>query len=182
MSRIVTMSPDAREELIKGVNILANAVGVTLGPKGRNVVIDVYGVPQVTKDGVTVAKEIKLVDPIHNLGANIVKQAAQKTATRAGDGTTTATVIAQALINNGYELIKQGISPIEIKRGYEELLAKALEEVEKTSKPVTMENIRQIATISANNDASIGDLIYEGFTFVGSEGTIAVEDSRTSTT
>lgn len=182
MNRTVTFSPDARQQLIEGVNILANAVGVTLGPKGRNVVIDTYGAPSVTKDGVTVAREIHLSDPIQKLGANIIKQAAQKTAQRAGDGTTTSTVLAQALINNGNELIKQGISPIDIKRGYEDLLLLTLEHVLSVSKPVTLDNIKQIATISANNDPHIGALIHEGFTFVGTEGMLAVEDSKTDKT
>lgn len=182
MNRTVTFSPEARTKLVEGVNILANAVGVTLGPKGRNVVIDTYGAPSVTKDGVTVAREIVLQDPIQRLGANIVKQAAQKTAQTAGDGTTTATVFAQALINNGVTLIEQGISPIEIKRTYEHCALLALEHILSTSKPVTLDNIRQIATISANNDATIGDLIHQGFSFVGLDGTLAVDDSKTDRT
>jgi len=182
MNRTVTFSPEARTKLVEGVNILANAVGVTLGPKGRNVVIDTYGVPSVTKDGVTVAREIILSDPIQRLGANIVKQAAQKTAQTAGDGTTTATVLAQALINNGVDLISKGYSPIEITRTYENLHLIALEHILSISKPVTLENIRQIATISANNDPTIGDLIYQGFEFVGLDGTIAVDDSKTDRT
>lgn len=181
MSRIVTFSPTAKEELIKGVNILADAVSVTLGPKGRNVVIDTYGVPTVTKDGVTVAREIHLIDPIQNLGAQIVKQAASRTAKTAGDGTTTATVLAQALINKGYELTNK-YSPIEIKRSYEANLGKVVSYLHSISKPVTMENIKQIATISANNDPMIGNFIYEGFQFVGTQGTIAVEDSKTGDT
>lgn len=182
MSNIVTFSPTAKEELIKGVNILADAVGITLGPKGRNVVIDVYGVPHVTKDGVTVAKVVKLEDPIQNLGAAIIKQAASKTAGAAGDGTTSATVLAQALINGGKELLDQGISPIEIKRKYEDLLLQTMELVLESSKPVTMDNIKQIATVSANNDPAIGNLIHEGFSFVGTNGMIAVEDSKTGKT
>lgn len=182
MNRTVTFSPEARTKLVEGVNILANAVGVTLGPKGRNVVIDTYGAPSVTKDGVTVAREIVLPDPIQRLGANIVKQAAQKTAQTAGDGTTTATVFAQALTNNGVALIEQGISPIEIKRTYEHCALLALEHILSTSKPVTLDNIRQIATISANNDVTIGDLIHQGFSFVGLDGTLAVDDSKTDRT
>lgn len=178
MSRIVTFAPESKQQLIEGVNILADAVGVTLGPKGRNVVIDSYGAPTVTKDGVTVAREIRLVDPIKNLGANIVKQAAARTAKNAGDGTTTATVLAQALINEGQNLINRGLSPIEIKRGYEDLLALTLEQVLGKSKPVTLENVFQIAKISANNDDHIGSIIHEGFSFVGTEGMIAVEDSK----
>ena len=182
MSKIVTFSPNAKEELIKGVNILADVVGVTLGPKGRNVVIDTYGAPAVTKDGVTVASQVALEDPIQNLGAQIVKQAASKTAKIAGDGTTTATVLAQALINEGKKLIDSGVSPITVKREYEHLLERTTLEVLKCSKPVTLENVKQIATISANNDEVIGSLIYEGFTFVGTDGTIAVEDSKLNDT
>lgn len=182
MSKIVTFSPQAREDLIKGVNILGDAVGSTLGPKGRNVVIDVYGVPHVTKDGVTVAKAITLIEPVQRLGADIVKQAAQRTARNAGDGTTTATVIAQALINNGISLIKEGTSPIDIKRLYESLLQLSLDSILKQSKPVTLSNIKQIATISANNDEQIGSLIHEGFTFVGLNGVMSVEDSKTGET
>lgn len=182
MSRIVTFSPESKKQLIEGVNILADAVGVTLGPKGRNVVIDTFGVPTVTKDGVTVAREINLTQPIQKLGANIIKQAASKTANNAGDGTTTATVLAQALINNGQKLIEANYSPIDIKRGYESLLSLSLEQILLQSKPVTLENIKQIATISANNDESIGNLIYTGFEFVGMQGMIAVEDSKTGET
>jgi len=182
MSRIVTFSPESKKQLIEGVNILADAVGVTLGPKGRNVVIDTFGVPTVTKDGVTVAREINLTQPIQKLGANIIKQAASKTANNAGDGTTTATVLAQSLINNGQKLIEANYSPIDIKRGYESLLSLSLEQILLQSKPVTLENIKQIATISANNDTSIGNLIYTGFEFVGTEGMIAVEDSKTDKT
>jgi len=181
-NRKVTFSPTARQKLIEGVNTLADAVGVTLGPRGRNVVIDTHGTPAVTKDGVTVAREIRLDDPIESLGANIVKQAAARTAATAGDGTTTATVIAQALINEGAKLIEQGISPIDIKRSYEASLQVALEQVQLKSQPVTMENILQIATISANNDPTIGELIYEGFSFVGTNGMLTVEDSKTGQT
>ena len=182
MSKIVTFSPQAKEQLIEGVNVLANAVGVTLGPKGRNVVITAYGVPAVTKDGVTVAKQISLPDPIHNLGAAIIKQAAVKTLAQAGDGTTTSIVVAQALVNAGQTLINKGISPIEIKRGYEECLEEALDTIRLQAEPVTMENVRQIATISANNDPLIGELIYEGFKFVSTDGLIAVEDSKLGNT
>lgn len=181
-NRIVTFSPEARTELVEGVNILANAVGTTLGPRGRNVVIDTYGVPSVTKDGVTVADAVRLNDPIKSLGANIVKQAAKKTADKAGDGTTTATVLAQALINSGVEMIANGMSPIDIKRGYEQYLSVAIENILNSSKPVNMDNIKQIATISANNDPVIGNLIHEGFSFVGTEGMVTVEDSRTAET
>ncbi len=180
----VTFSPTAREELIKGVNILSNAVKTTLGPKGRNVVIQSpYGRPYVTKDGVTVAKEINLEDPIQNLGVNIVKQAAQKTAVVAGDGTTTATIIAQALVNKGNDLIAKGFSPIDIKRHFEELAQMSVQELYRSyAKEVTDSDIRKIATISANNDQEIGSLINSAFEFVGKEGLIIVEESKTGKT
>lgn len=177
----VTFSPSAREALIAGVNILSEAVKTTLGPKGRNVVIQSpYGRPYVTKDGVTVAKEINLPNPIQNLGANIVKQAAQRTAIVAGDGTTTATIIAQALINKGAALIEKGFSPITIKRHFEELAGLTVRALHSDySKTVTDEDIRKIATISANNDEEIGSLINSAFEFVGKDGLIIVDDSKT---
>ena len=184
MSKIVTFNPQAREQLIKGVNILADAVAVTLGPKGRNVVCDPYGVPQVTKDGVTVAKYITpLPHPIQNLGAEIIKQAAAKSGDTAGDGTTTATVIARALILQSEQLIKQGHSPIDIKRAFEEIL----HQVEKSiliqaHTEMTEEDIFNIASISANNDFELGDLIAKGFNAVGKEGIVTVDDSKSSDT
>lgn len=183
MSQIVSFSPEARNKLINGVNTLSNAVKATLGPKGRNVVIEAaYGVPVVTKDGVTVARQINLTDPIENLGANIIKQAAARTAKTAGDGTTTATVLAQALVNEGQKLIDNGLSPIEIKRGYEKALELTQEAIQAKSLPVSQENILQIATISANNDEVIGNLINKGFEHVGMGGLITVEDSKTGKT
>lgn len=180
----VTFSPKARQKLVEGVNILSNAVKTTLGPKGRNVVIQSpYGHPVVTKDGVTVAKEINLTDPIQNLGANIVKQAAQRTAIVAGDGTTTATIIAQALVNHASSLIEKGFSPIDIKRHFEELALLSVKELHSQySKEVTDEDIKKIATISANNDEEIGNLISSAFTFVGKDGLIIVDDSKTGKT
>lgn len=181
-AKIITFNPEAREKLVKGVNTLSNAVSVTLGPKGRNVVIDTYGVPAVTKDGVTVAKWISLPDPVENLGAQIIKQAAQRTGTLAGDGTTTATVVAQALVNGATELIKNGTSPIDIKRGFEELLNVTLVGVLESSTPVDDDKINAISTISANNDSYIGGLISSAFKEVGKEGILTVEDSRTNDT
>lgn len=180
----VTFSPIARQKLIDGVNIISNAVKTTLGPKGRNVVIQAaYGEPHVTKDGVTVAKEITLSDPIQNLGANIVKQAAKRTAIIAGDGTTTATIIAQALINKADKLIQKGYSPITIKRHFEDLALLSVAELHSLySKEVTSSDIKKIATISANNDTEIGELINSAFDFVGRDGLIIVEDSKTGKT
>lgn len=181
-AKIITFNPEARYKLIKGVNTLANAVNVTLGPKGRNVVIDTYGTPAVTKDGVTVAKWISLPDPVENLGAQIIKQAASKTGTLAGDGTTTATVIAQALVNGSEQLISKGVSPIDIKREFESLLGITLAGIIEASIPVDESKISAISTISANNDPYIGNLISSAFNQVGKEGILTVEDSRTNET
>lgn len=181
-AKIITFNPEAREKLIKGVNTLSNAVAVTLGPKGRNVVIDTYGTPAVTKDGVTVARWIELPDPVENLGAQIIKQAAARTGSLAGDGTTTATIIAQALVNEGTNLIKNGASPIDVKRGFEELLTVTLQSVATTSIPVDDAKINAISTISANNDSYIGNLISSAFNEVGKDGILTVEDSRTNET
>lgn len=184
MSKIVTFNPEARKQLIEGVNILADAVEVTLGPKGRNVILDPYGVPQVTKDGVTVAKYITpLPNSLHNLGAEIIKQAASKSGDNAGDGTTTATVVARALINKSQELIENGHSPIDIKRSFEEL-AKQVEHhiATQAHTEVSSEDIFNIASISANNDYELGDLIAQGFSKVGKEGIVTVDDSKSSET
>lgn len=182
MSKVITFNPESRENLIKGINILADAVGVTLGPKGRNVIVDTYGVPSTTKDGVTVAKYITLIDPIQNIGAQVIKQAASKTADIAGDGTTTATVLAQALINNSNELILKGYSPIDIKRKFDDYLTLTLDEISKLSIPLTQDKLESIATISANNDPYLGKIISDAFIQVGKDGAISVEDSRTGST
>lgn len=182
MSRIITFNPEARQKLVQGVNILGDAVGVTLGPKGRNVVIDTYGTPAVTKDGVTVARSIVLEDPVLNLGAQIINQSAAKTARNAGDGTTSATVIAQQLVNGATELVEQGVSPIDIKRQFESLLELIVTRVLENSVAVEQDKIRDIATISANNDKFIGNLIADAFAKVGKEGVLTVEDSRTNET
>jgi chaperonin GroEL len=184
MSKIVTFNPEAREQLIRGVNTLADAVQITLGPKGRNVMLDPYGVPQVTKDGVTVAKYITpLPHPVENLGAEIIKQAAAKSGDTAGDGTTTATIIARALINVSNDLIKNGDSPIDIKRSFEELLKQMEHGIAlQAHTEVTAEDLFNIASISANNDYELGDLIASGFTQVGKEGLVTVDDSKSSET
>lgn len=184
MSKIVTFNPEAREQLIQGVNILADAVQVTLGPKGRNVMLDPYGVPQVTKDGVTVAKYVTpLPHPIQNLGAEIIKQAASQSGNTAGDGTTTATVVARALINGSQELIEEGHNPIDIKRSFEELLKQVETNIAaQAHQEITPEDIFNIASISANNDYTLGDLIAAGFAQVGKEGLVTVDDSKSSET
>lgn len=183
MNRIVTFNPIAQEQLRIGANILADAVGTTLGPKGRYVVIDTYGSPGVTKDGVTVAQSIKLVDPIQNLGAQILNQSSARTARNAGDGTTTSAVLAQALVNGAIKCIKENnISPIEVKRQFEELLDLTNKEILMLSTPVDNNKIINIATISANNDPLIGKLIGDAFNQVGRDGILTVEDSRTNDT
>lgn len=184
MSKIVTFNPEARKKLIEGVNILADAVQVTLGPKGRNVIVDPYGVPQVTKDGVTVAKYVTpLPDNINNLGAEVIKQAASKSGDNAGDGTTTATVIARALINKAQTLIEQGHSPIDIKRSFEDLALMASKSIElQSNNEVSPEDLFHIASISANNDYALGDLIAEAFVKVGNDGIVTVDDSSSTET
>lgn len=178
--KIVVFNPDAKRLLAEGVNILAEAVGSTLGPKGSNVVIETpYGPTTVTKDGVTVAKHINVDNPVQNMGIDIVKQAASSTATIAGDGTTTSTVLAAALINNGMKL---KLSPIDIKRGYERCLEETIEHLDKLSKPVKTSDIQRIATISANNDPELGMLIAEAFSHASASGLITVEESTTPST
>ena len=170
MAKDIRFKSDARGGLKAGVDALANAVKVTLGPKGRNVVIDrKFGAPSVTKDGVTVAKEIELQDPIENMGAQMVKEVASKTADVAGDGTTTATVLAQALISEGMRNVASGANPMDLKRGMDKASAAIVDELKKMSKEVGNDNskIEQVATISANNDHTIGSLIAEAMKTVG---------------
>jgi chaperonin GroEL len=177
--RKVIFMPDSQKLLLQGADLVANAVKVTLGPKGRNVVLDTYGVPQVTKDGVTVAKFITPDEPVLALGANIIKQAAAKSGKVAGDGTTTATVLAQALIKEG---LKTGASPILIKREYEHLTNYAIQMLKEMSIPITEDKLKNIATISANNDVQLGNIITAAFSKVGANGVIYVEDSKTNDT
>jgi len=174
----VRFSEDARSRILKGVNTLANAVKVTLGPKGRNVVLQKsFGAPTVTKDGVSVAKEIELADPYENMGAQIVKEAASKTSDNAGDGTTTATVLAQAFIREGMKAVAAGINPMDLKRGIDKAVAASVEELKKLSKPTADDKaIAQVGTISANSDAAIGDIIATAMKKVGKEGVITVEE------
>ena len=181
MAKDIKFNSEARGGLKAGVDALANAVKVTLGPKGRNVVIDrKFGAPSVTKDGVTVAKEIELKDPIENMGAQMVKEVASKTADVAGDGTTTATVLAQALITEGMRNVASGANPMDLKRGMDKASTAIVQELKKMSKEVGSDNskIQQVATISANNDSTIGTLIAEAMKTVGNEGVITVEEAK----
>ena len=176
----VQFGNDSRSKMVEGVNILANAVKVTLGPKGRNVVIErSFGGPHVTKDGVTVAKEIELKDKLQNMGAQMVKEVASKTADNAGDGTTTATVLAQAIVKEGMKYVTSGHNPMDLKRGIDRATTAAVEALGKLSKPCeTGEEIAQVGTISANSDASIGQMIADAMAKVGKEGVITVENGK----
>ncbi len=181
MAKQIFFDIEARNKMKKGVDTLANAVKVTLGPKGRNVVIEKkFGAPSVTKDGVTVAKEIELEDPIENMGAQMVKEVASKTADIAGDGTTTATVLAQGIISEGLKMVAAGSNPMDLKRGIDKAVAKIVDNLKSQSQAVGNDNskIQQVATISANNDAEIGKLIAEAMKKVGKEGVITVEEAR----
>ncbi|MDE2088139.1 MAG: chaperonin GroEL, partial [Xanthomonadaceae bacterium] len=174
----VRFGEDARSRILKGVNTLANAVKVTLGPKGRNVVLQKsFGAPTVTKDGVSVAKEIELADAYENMGAQIVKEAASKTSDNAGDGTTTATVLAQAFIREGMKAVAAGINPMDLKRGIDKAVIAAVAELKNLSKPTADDKaIAQVGTISANSDSAIGDIIATAMKKVGKEGVITVEE------
>ncbi len=174
----IRFSDDARQKMVRGVNILAKAVKVTLGPKGRNVVIEKsFGAPTVTKDGVSVAKEIELKDKFENMGAQMVKEVASQTSDAAGDGTTTATVLAQAILNEGLKGVAAGMNPMDLKRGIDKAVHAAVEELKKLSVPCTdSKSIAQVGTISANNDEAIGKLIAEAMEKVGKEGVITVEE------
>ena len=180
MAKEIKYNVEARELLKEGVDALSNAVKVTLGPKGRNVIIDKkFGAPQVTKDGVTVAKEVELEDAIPNMGAQMVKEVASKTNDDAGDGTTTATVLAQAIVDEGMKFVAAGMNPMDLKRGIDKAVAAAIEELRKISKPTTTnKEIAQVGAISANSDAEIGDIISEAMDKVGKEGVITVEDGK----
>lgn len=181
MAKIISFDTDAREKLKSGVDQLANAVKVTLGPKGRNVVIEKkYGAPAVTKDGVTVAKEIELEDPIENMGAQMVKEVASKTSDAAGDGTTTATVLAQAIMSAGLKNVAAGANPMDLKRGIDKAVLAIVEDLKKQSKNVGNDNskIEQVAAISANNDAEIGKLIAQAMVKVSKDGVITVEEAK----
>ena len=181
MAKQIFFDIDARNKMKKGVDTLANAVKVTLGPKGRNVVIEKkFGAPQITKDGVTVAKEIEIEDPIENMGAQMVKEVASKTADIAGDGTTTATVLAQSIISEGLRNVAAGANPMDLKRGIDKAVKSVVESLKKQSVTVGNDNdkIKQVASISANNEESIGSLIAEAMQKVGKEGVITVEEAK----
>src|ERR1700726_2749004 len=176
----VKFSQDARERMLRGVDILANAVKVTLGPKGRNVVIEKsFGAPRITKDGVTVAKEIELADKFENLGAQLVREVASKTNDQAGDGTTTATVLAAAIVKEGTKAVAAGLNPMDLKRGVDLAVNAVVADLKKNSKKVTSnEEINQVGTISANGDKSIGEMIANAMQKVGNEGVITVEEAK----
>ena len=176
----VLFGDDARSKMVRGINVLANAVKVTLGPKGRNVVLDrAFGAPTVTKDGVSVAKEIELKDKFENMGACMVREVASKTSDNAGDGTTTATVLAQAIVDEGMKYVAAGMSPMDLKRGIDKAVAAAIEQLHSLSKPTTTsKEVAQVGAISANSDHEIGDIIAEAMEKVGKEGVITVEDGK----
>ncbi|MEG1028719.1 MAG: chaperonin GroEL [Brevundimonas sp.] len=183
-AKIVKFNTDARDKMLKGVNVLADAVKVTLGPKGRNVVIQKsFGAPRSTKDGVSVAKEIELEDAFENMGAQMIREVASKANDNAGDGTTTATVLAQAIVQEGLKAVAAGMNPMDLKRGIDQAVAVALDEVKTISKPVSNNSeIAQVGTISANGDAEIGELIALAMAKVGNEGVITVEEAKTAET
>ncbi|MBI1197221.1 MAG: chaperonin GroEL [Phenylobacterium sp.] len=180
----VYFASDARDRMLRGVNTLANAVKVTLGPKGRNVVIEKsFGAPRSTKDGVSVAKEIELADKFENLGAQLIREVASKTNDKAGDGTTTATVLVQAIVTEGLKSVAAGMNPMDLKRGVDKAVAKVVEEIKSTSKKVSANSeIAQVGTISANGDAEVGDMIAKAMEKVGNEGVITVEEAKTADT
>ena len=179
-SKQVLFGNDARTRMVRGVNVLADAVKVTLGPKGRNVVLErAFGGPTITKDGVSVAKEVELKDKFENMGAQMVKEVASKTSDNAGDGTTTATVLAQAIVDEGMKFVAAGMSPMDLKRGIDKAVGAAISELHKLSKPTTTsKEIAQVGAISANSDHEIGDIIAEAMDKVGKEGVITVEDGK----
>ncbi len=176
----VIFGDDARQKMVNGINILANAVKVTLGPKGRNVVLErSFGAPNITKDGVTVAKEVELKDKFENMGAQMVKEVASKTADNAGDGTTTATVLAQAIVREGMKYVAAGMNPMDLKRGIDKATTAIVGELAKISKPcTTAKEIAQVGSISANADVEIGEIISKAMEKVGKEGVITVEDGK----
>ncbi|MCK6105417.1 MULTISPECIES: chaperonin GroEL [unclassified Brevundimonas] len=183
-AKIVQFNTDARDKMLKGVNVLANAVKVTLGPKGRNVVIQKsFGAPRSTKDGVSVAKEIELEDAFENMGAQMIREVASKTNDKAGDGTTTATVLAQAIVQEGLKAVAAGMNPMDLKRGIDKAVGLVLQEIKDKSKPVSNNSeIAQVGTISANGDSEIGELIAQAMAKVGNEGVITVEEAKTADT
>ena len=184
MAKEIHFNTESRENLRKGVDILANAVKVTLGPKGRNVILDKkFGAPTITKDGVTVAKEIELKDPVENMGAQLVKEVASKTADDAGDGTTTATVLAQAIFNNGIKNVAAGANPMDLKRGIDKAVKTVISDLQDQSKEIKdSSEISQVATVSANNDHEIGNMVADAMDKVGRDGVITVEEAKSTKT
>jgi len=183
MAKQVVHGEESRSAILRGINQLADAVKITLGPKGRNVVIDKkFGSPTITKDGVTVAKEIELKDPLENMGAQMVREVASKTSDVAGDGTTTATVLAQAIFREGVKTVAAGANPMALKRGIDKAVERAIEEIQRMSKPVKGDAIAQVGTVSANGDATIGTIIAKAMDQVGKDGVITVEESKTMET
>jgi chaperonin GroEL len=183
MAKQVIHGEESRAAILRGVNQLADAVKITLGPKGRNVVIDKkFGSPTITKDGVTVAKEIELKDALENMGAQMVREVASKTSDVAGDGTTTATVLAQAIFREGVKTVAAGANPMALKRGIDKAVERAIEEIKRLAKPVKGDMIAQVGTVSANGDATIGNIIAEAMNKVGKDGVITVEESKTMET
>jgi len=180
MAKQIIYAENSRQAILRGVNQLADAVKVTLGPKGRNVVLEKkFGGPNITKDGVTVAKEIELKDPLENMGAQMVREVASKTSDVAGDGTTTATILAQSIFREGVKAVAAGANPMALKRGIDKAVEMAVEEVKKLSKPVSGEMIAQVGTISANSDSTIGNIIADAMKKVGKDGVITVEEAKT---
>jgi len=183
MAKQVVHGEDSRSAILRGINQLADAVKITLGPKGRNVVIDKkFGSPTITKDGVTVAKEIELKDPLENMGAQMVREVASKTSDVAGDGTTTATVLAQAIFREGVKTVAAGANPMALKRGIDKAVERAIEDIQRMAKPVKGDAIAQVGTVSANGDATIGTIIAKAMDQVGKDGVITVEESKTMET
>src|SRR5204863_5579466 len=180
----VRFAGEARERMLRGVDILANAVKVTLGPKGRNVVIDKsFGAPRTTKDGVTVAKEIELEDKFENMGAQMVREVASKTSDMAGDGTTTATVLAHAIVREGAKAVAAGMNPMDLRRGVEMAVATVIEDLKKRTKKIkSSDEIAQVGTVSSNGDKAIGDMIDEAMQKVGNQGVITVEEAKSMVT
>src|SRR5471030_1659739 len=172
----VYFASDSRDRMLRGVNILANAVKVTLGPKGRNVILEKsFGAPRSTKDGVSVAKEIELEDRFENLGAQLIREVASKTSDKAGDGTTTATVLAQAIVVEGLKYVAAGMNPMDLKRGVDKAVAKVVAEIKASSRKVTTnDEIAQVGAVSANGDKEVGDMIARAMKMVGNEGVITV--------
>src|SRR4249920_3065003 len=180
MAKQIVTGDDSRQAILRGVNRLADAVRVTLGPRGRNVVLDKkFGSPLITKDGVTVAKEIELKEPLENMGAQMVKEVASKTSDVAGDGTTTATVLAQSIFREGVKTVAAGANPMAVKRGIERAVSVATDKIKELAKPVKGDMIAQVATVSANNDSMIGNIIADAMKKVGKDGVITVEEAKT---